>query len=317
MWINCRPIFTRHGLRTLAFLTALWACSNLHAGPPADAGLAGSGRSQRSGGAYVTGSLQPTGLSASHASTQARSNFIVVTPAPSTAPIVVSPAPGTASIVVTGASSTLAPTSTTPAGTLSNTVSSSTDPFVSVPSVAPQPVSSFQGSVTSGSQSFVYTTAPGQTSTFVVRTNEPPTITGNDLSPFLDVSRPDTFGIVIGRPAPPGAVGSTLDVTDASHYEATFAPRWIFNTKSQYPITVTLPTQVTLGEDPYWFGHSYGWIATGLNVRIPLSFIPSRYGKWSAGTSVELCYYGTTMTEFANSVRPQIPKLGAVLTLDL
>ena len=288
------PIFTGEGLRTLAFVAAFCATSSVRAGPPADAGMSASGRSQRSGGAYVTGSLQPLGvMSSTHASTQAISNFIIVSPAPNS----------------------VTPTSSLPGGILPG--SPSIDPFVSGPSVTIAPyLGSSQGSISSGSGTFVYTSAPGQTVTVIAQPNEP-AITGNDLSPFLDVSRPDAFGIVIGRPAPPGSVGSTLDVSGASHYGATFAPRWILNRNSRYPVTVTLPAQVMLGEDPYWFGHSYGWISAGLNVRVPLSFIPSRYGKWSAGASADLCYYGTTMGEFAKSLGLQMPKLGAALSLEL
>jgi hypothetical protein len=80
---------------------------------------------------------------------------------------------------------------------------------------------------------------------------------------------------------------------------------------------VTLPSQVTVGDDPYYFGHHYGWITAGVNVRVPLSFIPRQCGKWSAETSADLCYYGTTGAEFVNSIGIQMPKLGASLSLDL
>jgi len=67
----------------------------------------------------------------------------------------------------------------------------------------------------------------------------------------------------------------------------------------------------------YYFGHHYGWIAEGVNLRVPLSFIPRQYGKWRAETSADLCYYGTTTGKFANSIGWQVPKVGAALKLEL
>ena len=104
----------------------------------------------------------------------------------------------------------------------------------------------------------------------------------------------------------------------ANHFAATgTVVRFVFAKQSRYPITVTLPINLELGDDPYWFGHQYGWISGGVNLRVPLSFIPTRYGKWSAGSSADMVYYGTTATEFMNSVQPQLPKVAAAITLDL
>jgi hypothetical protein len=115
----------------------------------------------------------------------------------------------------------------------------------------------------------------------------------------------------------PGAVGSNLDTRGANYFEASVAPYWVFARNSRYPVTVTLPAQVMMGDDPYYFGHHYGWISAGVNVRVPLAFIPRQCGKWSAGTSADLCYYGTTTAEFTKSVGLQMPKLGAAISLEL
>jgi hypothetical protein len=183
--------------------------------------------------------------------------------------------------------------------------------FVSLPtqSNALSPTSS------TASASFTYT-PPDNPFTIFAQPNEP-AITGNDLfSPLVDVLRTGIPGDPMGRLIP-GAAGSTMDTSGANHFEASLAPHWVFCRHSRYPVTVTLPTQVTAREDPYYFGHNFGWIASGVNVRVPLSFIPKQYGKWSASTSADLCYYGTTTTEFVNSIGPQIPKVGAAFTLEL
>jgi hypothetical protein len=108
-----------------------------------------------------------------------------------------------------------------------------------------------------------------------------------------------------------------MDTSGANHFEASLAPHWVLRRNSRYPITVTLPAEVTVGDDPYYFGHHYGWIAGGVNVQVPLSFIPKQYGKWNAGTSADLCYYGATTAEFAKSLGLQVPKVGAAISLDL
>lgn len=225
----------------------------------------------RNGGAFVSGSLQPSGLmTTSHGSAQPASGFFVTPSGQSTA------------VLNTGSAG--------PAVTFS------------------------AGSNPAGSPSFAYT-APGDTFT-IFMPNES-AFTANDLFPPLqDMLRTGFPGDPRGRLIP-GAGGSALDISAANHFEASVAPRWVLRRQSRYPVTVALPAQITVGDDPYYFGHHFGWIAAGVNVRVPLSFIPRQYGKWSATTSADLCYYGTTPAEFENSIGLQMPKLGAALTLDL
>lgn len=175
--------------------------------------------------------------------------------------------------------------------------------------------SSSPGSGLAGSPSFAFT-APGNAFAVFVQPNEP-AFTANDLfPPLLDILGTGFPGDPRARLVP-GAGGSNLDITGANRFEASIAPRWVLRQRSRYPVTVTLPAQVTVGDDPYYFGHHFGWIAVGVNVRVPLSFIPRQCGKWSATTSADLCYYGTTMAEFENSIGLQVPKVGAALTLEL
>lgn len=159
-------------------------------------------------------------------------------------------------------------------------------------------------------------TAPAGTFGILTQPNEP-AITGNDLfPPLLDMLRSGILVDPRGHAGPDG-VGSTMDTRGANHFEASVAPHWTFCRNSRYPITMSLPSQIMVEDDPYYFGHHYGWITTGVNVSVPLSFIPRQCGKWSAATSADLCYYGTTSAEFVNSIGIQMPKLAATLKLDL
>jgi hypothetical protein len=93
-----------------------------------------------------------------------------------------------------------------------------------------------------------------------------------------------------------------------SHFEGGIAPHVDFGKKSARRASVILPVNVGFGDQEYWVGHQFGYVSGGINVRVPLSFLPARCGKWTAGTDAEICYYGTTTAEFMNAV----PSLGAI-----
>src|SRR5690349_3554001 len=56
----------------------------------------------------------------------------------------------------------------------------------------------------------------------------------------------------------------------ANHFEASSAvAHFVFAKQSRYPVTVSLPVSLEVSDDLYWFGHQYGWISSGVNVRVP------------------------------------------------
>jgi hypothetical protein len=138
---------------------------------------------------------------------------------------------------------------------------------------------------------------------------------------FGSRARPDDFlrpGVSAVRPASVWA--STVENYNekgGSHFEAGMSAQFVFRRHSRYPVTVTLPANVSVGDDPYYISHKFGYISGGVNVRIPLAFIPSRYGKWSARTSADVCYFGSTAAEFVNTINLQMPKVGAALSVEL
>jgi hypothetical protein len=253
------------------------ALSSARAQNAAAFGANASGRSQRAGAAFVGGTFQPPGL-VDASHRAAQSGSGFFASSPG------------------------------------QSAAAANEPSASAPVFATS-LTAPSGSGSTGSQTFAYTT-PGDTFGLFVQPNDL-AITGNDLfPPLLDILRTGISGGTSRRPVPDG-VGGNMDTSGANHFEASLAPHWVFCRNSRYPVTVTLPTQVTVADDPYYFGHHFGWVAAGVNVRVPLSFIPRQYGKWSATTSADFCYYGTTTTEFANSIGMQIPKRGAALSLDL
>ncbi|MEN3953051.1 hypothetical protein [Iodidimonas sp. SYSU 1G8] len=56
------------------------------------------------------------------------------------------------------------------------------------------------------------------------------------------------------------------------------------------PATLSAPTWVTVGPKSYWGGTSnFGVFTTGLNLKLPLQFIPPKYGNWYTAFGVQ--YY--------------------------
>jgi len=125
-----------------------------------------------------------------------------------------------------------------------------------------------------------------------------------------------------GSAAPPASVwvspaADTYDAKAGNHFEAGMTAQFVFRTRSRYPVTVTLPVNMEVRDDPDYTSGHFGYISGGVNVQVPLSFVPRRYGKWSASTSAGICYFGTTKAEFVDSINLQIPKIAAALSVDL
>src|SRR6266404_44756 len=101
-----------------------------------------------------------------------------------------------------------------------------------------------------------------------------------------------------------------------NYLEGGMSTQFEFRKNARYPLIVTIPASMAAGEEEYAFGPAFGYVTAGVSVRVPLSFIPSRYGQWTAGSSADLCYYGTTTSEFLKSVGLGIPKIAAAFSVD-
>lgn len=120
-------------------------------------------------------------------------------------------------------------------------------------------------------------------------------------------------------PPPPVCVwisGDYGEIKGRNYLEGGMSAEFLFCKNSRYPLIVTIPVSMAMGDEEYWFGPHFDYITAGVNVRVPLSFIPTRYGRWTAGSSADLCYYGTTATEFAKPMGLPSSKIGATLSVD-
>ena len=89
------------------------------------------------------------------------------------------------------------------------------------------------------------------------------------------------------------------------YYELGLAPTYTFIKDSKYPVTATLPITVGLGDQSGFYGVPagmmssskntvYGYFTTGVNVSVPLAFIPSSFGAWTTNAGFNYYNLGST-----------------------
>ncbi len=79
-------------------------------------------------------------------------------------------------------------------------------------------------------------------------------------------------------------IGNLVGVPNSDlgwYYEVGIAPGYSFFKGEAYPLTFTVPLTVGLGPESY-NGETYGFFSAGINMAVPLTFIPSGYGNWTA-----------------------------------
>jgi hypothetical protein len=89
-----------------------------------------------------------------------------------------------------------------------------------------------------------------------------------------------------------GHVGLGLQNRLGQYYEIGIAPSFTFLKSSKYPITLTLPVTAGFGSNGF-YGTGFGYASAGGNVSVPLAFIPSSFGSWTANAGGTYYYLGT------------------------
>ena len=77
---------------------------------------------------------------------------------------------------------------------------------------------------------------------------------------------------------------ATQGDTESQYYEFGITPGYTFAEKSTYPLALTFPTTAGFGTNGF-YGQGFGYFSTGAVVSVPLAFIPSAYGSWTASLS--------------------------------
>jgi hypothetical protein len=105
---------------------------------------------------------------------------------------------------------------------------------------------------------------------------------GFSLNPYVDCwwAIAGSSTVVLGRQ---GGTG---------YFEFGVVPTYTIKAIPDYPIKVTMPTYISTGPKNYWgtAPENFGVAYTALDVSVPLSFIPARYGHWHADAGITYDY---------------------------
>jgi hypothetical protein len=94
---------------------------------------------------------------------------------------------------------------------------------------------------------------------------------------------------------PPGAAGLK---PHGWYYELGIAPSYTVMPKAKYPITVSAPFTLGLGDSSGFYGsNNFGYFSVGPNISVPLAFIPSGFGAWTLSAAYTYYYEGTTVRQ--------------------
>ena len=92
----------------------------------------------------------------------------------------------------------------------------------------------------------------------------------------------------------------TQGSTESQYYEIGIAPSHTFAEKATYPVTVSFPNTAGFGSNGF-YGQGFGFFSTGVNVSVPLAFIPSAYGTWTSSLMGQYFRLGTNSARFTDN----------------
>lgn len=82
------------------------------------------------------------------------------------------------------------------------------------------------------------------------------------------------------------------------YYEVGIAPGYTFLKDSKYPLTLTIPVNLGFGSNGF-YGRGFGYVSAGGSLSVPLAFIPSCYGSWTASAGGTYYYLGDRTADVA------------------
>lgn len=98
--------------------------------------------------------------------------------------------------------------------------------------------------------------------------------------------------------------GSADGAHSGEYYGLSFGPSFTLVDSKEYPITLSIPVTIglgnnyyesaTTGEDP-----TFGYADIGADVSMPLAFMPSDYGSWSVHAGVHVILLGSSAKSIA------------------
>ncbi|MEP6667507.1 MAG: hypothetical protein ABJF10_00055 [Chthoniobacter sp.] len=83
---------------------------------------------------------------------------------------------------------------------------------------------------------------------------------------------------------------------NGNYYEAGIAPGFAAG-----PVAITFPITVGLGSEGFYASDTFGYVAGGCQLSIPLSFIPECYGKWTFSGGYTYYHLGVEVADATNT----------------
>ena len=87
-----------------------------------------------------------------------------------------------------------------------------------------------------------------------------------------------------------GVVG--IAQSNAWYFEAGIAPGLTLAEKSRWPVTVSLPVILGLGDNHFYRDDAFGYLSAGASVSVPLAFVPESFGHWRGNASAIYQIFG-------------------------
>lgn len=95
-----------------------------------------------------------------------------------------------------------------------------------------------------------------------------------------------------------GFIGNMVGVPGgdrAWYYEVGIAPGFQVGKGGSYPVSFTFPINAGFGHETY--NEDFGYVSGGVNVSVPLAFVPSCYGNWTFSSGFTYWYLGDNAAE--------------------
>ena len=93
---------------------------------------------------------------------------------------------------------------------------------------------------------------------------------------------------------------SNPDTEQGHHFELGVKPGGTIGKNSAYPVSVSLPAVLGVGDKHYYAGRHFGFVSAGVTVSMPLAFVPKGLGDWSLSGSALYYRLGSAPAEFTS-----------------
>ena len=112
-------------------------------------------------------------------------------------------------------------------------------------------------------------------------------------------------------------LGASNAETEEGHYfEFRIEPSFELGKGARYPLNVSFPAGVGLGDYHHYDGDSFGFASAGVTVSVPLAFLPENCGKWNLAGNATYYRLGRGPADLTNGGDPDEYRFAGVLSVE-